>query len=115
MDFYQRAKRYSIEKFTTRENRITDAWHQFHSFSLPQSPQSPLFKKVRIHCLPSMKTELPMPGTSFTSFRCGNKNAGLFLILHGVTEYINLSDMVSINNGWSRWQWYNENGFSGSF
>jgi hypothetical protein len=29
MDFYQRAKRYSIEKFTTRENRITDAWHQF--------------------------------------------------------------------------------------
>jgi len=66
MDFYQRAKRYSIEKFTTRENRITDAWHQFQS-------------------------------------------------LHGVTEYINLSDMVSINNGWSRWQRYNENGFSGSF
>ena len=29
MDFYQRAKQYSIEKFTTRENRITDAWHQF--------------------------------------------------------------------------------------
>lgn len=29
MDFYQLAKRYSIEKFTTRENRITDAWTSF--------------------------------------------------------------------------------------